>query len=271
MEWIRNRTVLITGASSGIGRALAEKLIRDYGCYVIGIGQSEEKLHYFKGSLTYLTDFFDYRVFDASQRENWDVLAMEFKEEGQKIDLLINNVGTLPMLQRVGNYKEEVIRETFDVNYYSYRYAVDALIPIIRQSNMPGLVNIVSADALVPLVGTSAHSESQAALLSYSKSLVAELGREIYVGYMLPGFVETDYFRNQYKTIDKRLFRKIKLSPEKAAEKIVKKILKQKVRGVIGSDAKRMDRFSRLFPALSVKWYEIKVKHSKMKLFENVK
>ena len=84
-------------------------------------------------------------------------------------------------------------------------------------------------------------------------------------------FVDTDYFRNQYKTIDKKLQKKIKLTPEKAAEKITKKILKQKVRGVIGWDAKRMDRFSRLFPNWSVKWYEIRVKHSKMKLFENVK
>ena len=271
MEWIRNKTVLITGASSGIGRALTEKLVRYYGCQVIGIGQSEEKLHYVKSNLTYMADFFEYRAFDVSEEENWDVLAMELKEEGKKIDLLINNVGTLPMLQRVGNYKEEVIKETFDVNYYSYRYAVNALLPIIRESNMPGIVNIVSADALVPLIGTSAHSESQAALLSYSKSLVAELGREMYVGYMIPGFVQTEYFRNQYKTIDKKLFRKIKMTPEKAAEKITKKILKQKVRGVIGWDAKKMDKFSRLFPNLSVKWYEIKVKHSKMKLFENVK
>ena len=84
-------------------------------------------------------------------------------------------------------------------------------------------------------------------------------------------FVDTDYFRNQYKTIDKKFQKRIKLSPEKAAEKIVKRILKQKVRGVIGRDAKRMDRLSRLFPALSVKWYEIKVKHSKAKLFENLK
>ena len=58
---------------------------------------------------------------------------------------------------------------------------------------------------------------------------------------------------------------------KKAAEKITRKILKQKVRGLIGRDAKFMDKFSRLFPALSVKWYEIKVKHSKAKLFENVK
>ena len=271
MEWIRNKTVLITGASSGIGRALTEKLIRYYGCYVIGVGQSEEKLHYVKSELTYMTDFFDYKVFDASVKENWDVLAMELKEKGTKIDLLINNVGTLPMLQRINNYRDEVIRDTFDVNYYSYRYAVNALLPILHESNMPGIVNIVSADALVPLVGSSAHSESQAALLSYSKSLVAELGREMYVGYMIPGFVDTDYFRNQYKTIDKKLQKKIKLTPEKAAEKISKKILKQKVRGVIGWDAKKMDKFSRLFPALSIKWYEIKVKHSKMKLFENVK
>ncbi len=271
MEWIRNKTVLITGASSGIGRALTEKLVRYYGCRVIGIGQSEEKLHYVKTNLTYMTDFFEYRAFDVSQEENWDVLAMELKEEGRKIDILINNVGTLPMLQRITNYKEDVIRETFDVNYYSYRYAVNALLPILRESSMPGIVNIISADALVPLLGTSAHSESQAALLSYSKSLVAELGREMYVGYMIPGFVDTEYFRNQHKTIDKKLQNKIKLSPEKAAEKITKKILKQKVRGLIGRDAKIMDKFARLFPALSVKWYEIRIKHSKTKLFENVK
>ena len=56
-----------------------------------------------------MTDFFEYRAFDVSQEENWDLLAMELKEEGRKIDILINNVGTLPMLQRITNYKEDVI------------------------------------------------------------------------------------------------------------------------------------------------------------------
>ena len=44
MDWIYGKTILITGASSGLGRAMTLQLIREHGCMVLGIGQSEEKM-----------------------------------------------------------------------------------------------------------------------------------------------------------------------------------------------------------------------------------
>ena len=78
MDWIYGKTVLITGASSGLGRALSVHLIKEQNCKVIGIGQSEKKMESLKEELTYLRDEFEYRIFDVSMEENWKCLPMSY-------------------------------------------------------------------------------------------------------------------------------------------------------------------------------------------------
>ena len=271
MDWIYGKTVLITGASSGLGRALAVHLIREQNCKVIGIGQSEEKMKSLKEELTYLRDEFDYRIFDISIEENWKLFAHELLAENVKVDLLINNAGMLLPFDKSVNYTEEQVHRCMDVNFHGCRYAINAMLPILRKSTMAGIVNISSSDALAAIIGTSIYSASKAALKSYTEVLIAELGREMYIGYVCPGFIQTDIFRNQYVTSDSRIIRLFSSKADKMAKKIVGKMVKQKSRMIVGKDAKFMNFTSKFFPVAGLKFYEQVIKHSKIEMFENIR
>ncbi|MCI9126793.1 MAG: SDR family oxidoreductase [Eubacterium sp.] len=271
MDWIYGKTILITGASSGLGRAMTVQLIREQNCKVIGVGQSEEKMMSLKEELTYLRDDFDYRIFDVSVQENWTWFAEELMAENIQIDLLINNAGILLPFDKSVNYTEKQVQSCMDINFHGCRYAINAMLPILRQSTMAGIVNISSSDALAGIIGTSIYSASKAALKAYTEVLIAELGREMYIGYVCPGFIRTDIFRNQYVISESRLIKMASSKVDKAAKKIVKKIVKQKSRMIVGKDAKFMNFTSKFFPVLGLKFYEQLIKHSKIEMFENIK
>lgn len=271
MDWIYGKNVLITGASSGLGRELSIYLIREQNCKVIGIGQSEEKMKSLKEELTYLRDEFEYRIFDISIQENWEVFAEELMAEERNVDLLINNAGMLLPFDKSVNYTEEQVHRCMNVNFHGCRYAINAMLPILRKSTMAGIVNISSSDALAAIIGTSIYSASKAALKAYTEVLIAELGREMYIGYVCPGFIRTDIFRNQYIQSESSLIKMASTKVDKVVKKIVKKIVKQKSRMIVGKDAKFMNFTSKFLPVVGLKLYEQVIKHSKIEMFENVR
>lgn len=271
MDWIYGKTVLITGASSGIGRSLTVELIREHNCKVIGVGQSEPKMKSIIDELSYQRDAFIYKTFDVSDLAKWENFAWELQEENINVDILINNAGMMPPFDKAMNYSEEQIQRCFDVNFHGYRYAIKTMLPILRRSTMPAIINISSADALAAIVGTSVYAASKAAVKSYTEALIGELGREMYVGYVCPGFVRTDIFRNQYFVSNTRLIRMVSTDADKMAHKIIKRMIKQKARSIIGKDAKFMNFTSKFFPVLGLKFYEILIKHYNIKMFENLR
>ena len=271
MDWIYGKTVLITGASSGIGRSLTVQLIREHNCKVIGIGQSEAKMKSIMDELSYQRDAFIYKIFDVSDQASWKNFAWELQETNIKVDILLNNAGMMPPFDKALNYSEEMIERCFDVNFHACRYAIKAMLPILRHSTMPAIINISSADALAAIVGTSVYAASKAAIKAYTEALIGELGREMYIGYICPGFVRTDIFRNQYFVSNTRLIKMMSTDVDKMAHKMIKRMIKQKARSIIGKDAKFMNFTSKFFPVLGLKFYEIIIKHYNVKMFENLR
>ncbi len=270
MDWIYSKTVVITGASSGIGRELALKLIRDHECFVIGIGQTEHKMEDLKNELGYQSGSFRYEIFDVSSKEAWEKFARQIDNEEIDIDILVNNAGMMPPFDRAVSYTEEQFLRCMDVNFNGCRYAVNNMLPILRRSTTPAIINVSASCALSPVIGTSAYSAAKAALKAYTECLIGELGREMYVSYVCPGLTATDIFRNQYAKPDGRLLRPFSKKPENIATKMIKKIIKQKSRIIIGKDAKFMNFMSKFFPITEIKLNEQIIKHSKVKMFENL-
>lgn len=261
------KTVVLTGASSGLGKELAKVLITAYGCTIYGIGRSAEKL---AAAESELGERFHGYAFDVSMLESWEKLSAELEKGGIRPDVLINCAGILPKFQRFEKAGFLRAEEAIRTNYLSQVYAVSVLLPLLKQNEAPAIVNISSSSALCPFAGVGAYSASKAASERFSECLAAE-ERDVYVATVLPGFVKTDIMRGQAGAKgDFDLIAHVSADCGKTVRKIVKRLRRRKKRIVVGADAHFMSVFFRLFPNFAPRLIGWVLKTSKLKLFEEV-
>ncbi len=196
--WLKGKTVVVTGASGGMGAGIAATLIKKHGCTVIGVARSESKMLKFVDELgpDYASQF-SYKLFDVSVKENWENFVAELQENGVKVDVLINNAGILPKFKRFDRYSYDEIEKAMNINFYSCIYSTKTLLPMLLESSSPAIINIDSSAALMTLAGTSMYSASKAALKGFTEALRVEFSGKMYVSLVCPGFTKTDIFRNQ--------------------------------------------------------------------------
>lgn len=247
--WYDYKTVIITGASSGMGKGLAEKLIRNHNCKVIGIARTESKLQAFKEELGSKSHYFTYYPFDVSVKENWESFAAQLEKDGIQPDILINNAGILPKFNRFSKITVDDVNHTMQINFYSAIYSINALLPTILKSQTPGIVNIASSAALCSLAGTTIYSASKGALKSFTDALREEHRKDCYVGLVCPGFTKTDIFRNQGQSSDKTMkaLNMVSTDCDKMVNLIEKGIWKKRADMVFGMDAHAMSIGNKMF------------------------
>ena len=269
---LNNKTVIITGASSGIGRGIAIKLIKEYNCTVLGIARSKEKMERLSAELGTKTEKFSYCLFDVSSKENWKNYRLYLEEKGIKPDILINNAGILPEFKKAENIFVEEIEDTMNINFYGAVYSVKELLPLILKSSTPAVVNIDSSAALMPLAGTAAYSASKAALKAFTEAIREELRGRCYVGLICPGFTKTDIFRSQNLTEkrEEKIIRIISTSCDYAVNRIVKSIARKRELTVIGIDAQFMKLMGKIMPVKGGKMISAILKKSGFKLFNGL-
>ena len=269
-KWINGRNFVVSGASSGIGRLLTEKLI-DCGCTVTGIGRSEKKFDDFKLSLGEKSANLNVEIFDVTEELEWEALAKRLEEKYGKIDGVINCAGIFPPFKKTVACTFEETESVIKTNFLSAVYAVNNLFPLIERSDSPAIVNVSSASALATIVGTAGYSASKSALKSYTEVLAEELRGKVYVGLVMPGFARTDIFRMQNTKFDEnKLLYLASMSAEKMSAKIFRGILKKKRKMIIGKDAKVMNFFFRLMPKTTSRIVSKILKKSKMHLFDDI-
>lgn len=241
--WFDYKTVILSGASSGIGKGLVIRLIKDHGCNVIGIARNEQRLLELKEELGASGYKFSYYTFDVSIKEKWVEFAKSLEEQGIKPDILINNAGILPKFDRFENYTLEEIDKAMQINFYSSVYSMNELMPIIMRSDSAGIINVASSAALCSLAGTSVYSASKAALKSFTDAVREEHRDKCYFGLVCPGFTKTDIFRNQSKSTDKaqKAMDMVSTDCDKMVDWIINGMWKKKEDMVFGIDAYLMD------------------------------
>ena len=247
---LNGMTVLITGASSGIGKEIARILLFRYGCLVIGTGRSEEKLRAFAAEAegTAAGRFF-WRTFDVGDKAGWEETAAYLKEREMPPDLVVNCAGVLPPFAAYGGDGEGVGR-ALRTNFLSAVWSAEALSPLLAGNPRARIVNIGSSSSLCPFAGVAAYCASKAALQRFSECVSLENG--ILVSVFMPGFTDTDVFRSQnFDEGTKGFFRRFGMSPQRMAEKIVRAIARGRRRKIFGADARLMDWGYRLFPRLA--------------------
>ena len=271
-NWLDNKTVIVTGASSGMGKGITEKLIKEHGCTVLGVARSQQKMEALVAELGEYADKFSYQLFDVSDRANWDNYLNYLNENNIKPDILINNAGILPKFDKFQHYSIEDIEKAMNINFYSAVYSMHALLPLLLKSPSPAIINIDSSAALMSLAGTSVYSASKAALKSLTESMREELRGKCYVGIVCPGFTKTDIFRNQSSSDEKaqKMLNMVSTSCDTMVKWIMNGINKQHELMVFGMDAAFMNYFGRLLPVQGGRLFSAVMKMSKLPLFDGI-
>lgn len=272
MNWLKGTTVIITGASGGIGKETAVRLIEKYNCKVIGIARNEEKMKKVYEALGERKANFSYLLFDVSKEENWKEFYSYLKENRINPDVLINNAGILPKFDKFGNYSLDYIRFTMDLNFYAAVYSMHYIMPLILGSEKAAVINVASSAALCSLAGTSVYTASKAALKGLTESAREEYRDECYIGLVCPGFTKTDILSNQGEQAGKAGITPdiVASSCESMARKIVHGISLKKELMVYGIDARLMFDGNKLAPVKTGEVSSRVMKISRLPLFDGV-
>jgi uncharacterized protein len=207
---------LVTGASSGIGRATAERLARDPGTELVLVARREELLRDLAASLPCPASHVavDLTAEDAPERVRAHVEATH-----GRLDLLVNNAGAAWR----GSFEEAGyanVRRHMELNFDAVVRLTEALLPLLRSSAPSAVVNVASTAGRVARAGTGAYSASKFALVGWTDALhLEEATNGVHVGMVLPGFVPTEGFPAT-ELREKALTRLLLSSPEKVAEAI---------------------------------------------------
>lgn len=255
MKWVYNKNVIITGVSSGIGKSLATLLIKKYNCKVLGVARSVGKLETLK---TELGDSFNFYPMDVTSKDEWLKFASGAASEFEP-DILINNAGIIHPFKNVIDLTEEEIDRTIKTNYISIVLATRAMIPVLQRSRTPGLLNISSASALLPVAGESIYSSTKAAAYAFSEAVRQEYRRQgWYVGYVLPGPVKTDLYASKDKggenseKVKDKIITQVGMTSERAAKIIARRMNFKSKRILVGGIAWLMGFCHSLFPSSTI-------------------
>lgn len=185
-----SRTItLVTGASRGIGKAIAQQLAKE-GHFVIGTATTENGA---KNINDYLHEFGGIgRVLDVKNSENIDNLFEEIESVYGAVQVLVNNAGVTQdgLLMRMENSAWD---EVIDVNLTSiYRMSKRAMRGMMKARN-GRIINISSVVAQMGNAGQTNYATTKAGMEGFTRSLAREIGsRQVTVNCVAPGLIETD-------------------------------------------------------------------------------
>ena len=260
-----DKNVIVTGASGGLGRELTLCLIKKYRCCVLGVGRNEQRLRETAELLGDAADSFRFRVADVTKREDWRSLAAD----GFDTDVLINNAGILPRFSQFGDYTDEEIEKGMDTNLQSVLYGCRAFLPLFKNKQGTAIINIASADALCPLVGTSVYSAGKAAVKALSEAMREEYRGKVYIPTVCPGFIRTDIMKGQSRAVSP-LVHLASMPADKAARVILRCANVRRSQIVLGPDAHFMSAAYRIAPVWSLRLFRVFMKASGLALFADI-
>ena len=172
------KTLLITGATSGIGKALALHAA-EKGYQVIACGRNQGVLDELASKPNIKPLKFDVTSLEDAKQALHNV----------KCDVAILNAGTCEYVD-IDEFESDMFRRVFETNFFGVVHCVEALIPSLKRGNK--LVIVDSMARLLPFTRSQAYGASKAALHYFTKSLEVDLhDRGIKVQAVSPGFVET--------------------------------------------------------------------------------
>jgi uncharacterized oxidoreductase len=184
----RSRTILITGGTSGIGLALAERFL-DAGSEVIICGRRRERLQQAKERLPRL----HIRVCDMTRSADRVELFEWVTGEFPRLDVLVNNAGIQRRVDLTGGEEWQETQSEIAINLEAPIHLTMLFIPHLLRQESPAIINVTSGLAFAPLANVPIYCATKAALRSFTLSLRHQLSAtSVEVIEIIPPAVDTD-------------------------------------------------------------------------------
>ncbi|GAA3685831.1 MULTISPECIES: SDR family oxidoreductase [Yimella] len=194
MNRLEGKTAIVTGASRGIGLAIAERLV-DEGANVIITARGEDALKEAVAGLGERASYVAGKADDPAHRE--EVVRTAIDKHGS-IDVLINNTGINPVFGKLLDVEPEVSRKILEVNVLSALEWVKLVHKAWMQEHGGSIVNVASVAGLRPAPGIAMYGVSKAAVIHLTEELAIELGPDIRVNAVAPAVVKTKFAEALY-------------------------------------------------------------------------
>ena len=274
MAYTTGKAAVITGAGSGIGRALARQLNSE-GCELFISDINPDTLADTVASLPRQDVAVQQKILDVADKGAVHDWADEIAAARGHVDIVVNNAG-VALMRMVEDCDYDNLEWLMGINFWGVVYGTQAFLPLLRKSQQGHLVNISSIFGMIAVPTQSAYNAAKFAVRGYTEALRQEMaGTNVHVCCVHPGGIRTNIARaarggaprvtpeergqqpvNRVEqqpgvTAEERgeSFEKVaRTTPESAAAQIIGAIKKRKKRLLIGWDAKLIEILQRLFP-----------------------
>ena len=264
MKSFSNRVAAITGAASGIGRALAENLA-DAGCHLALSDIDKAGLKETAASARAKGVKVTTAKVDVADREAVYAWAEQVVEEHGRVNLVFNNAGVA-----LGSTIEGVDYKDFEwlmnINFWGVVYGSKAFLPHLKQADAGHIVNISSVFGIISVPTQGVYNAAKFAVRGFSDTLRQELDIErstVRVSCAYPGGIKTNiahsarmadnimgtYAKSQQESADS-FVSLARTTADKAAKVILAGVRRDARRILVGPDARIIDTVQRIFPAL---------------------
>jgi len=223
MQNIKGKIIAITGASSGMGKAIAIELAKNGAKVVLGARRTEQLLQIVdeiksKGGEATFTQI------DVKNKADLVRLVNEAVEQYGKLDVIVNNAG-VSQLSRIDELDIEGWEEMIDVNLKGVLYGMAAAIPVFKQQQSGHIVNIISTSGIkiVPMQGVYAGTKN--AIRTIAEAFRQESDGSIRITGISPGLVKTDFANNikneEMKTVVQQGMEQMAIDPIAIANAVI--------------------------------------------------
>ena len=247
----KGKTVVLTGAGSGMGRHLAIHLAT-FGANLALSDINEEGL---AETLAMMPNTNAIKVstdcLDVSDREAVSAYAIKTMETFERIDILINNAGIAGSDKMMDDYEYQDYDRVINVNLWGTIHPTHSFLPHLKENPGSQIVNLSSIFGMIAPPGVGAYVVSKFAVRGFTEALRSELSEQnISVTSIHPGMIATNIVAAADFPADIiEKYAALGMPPDKAALKILRGVSKRKARVLFGGDALLVDVIQRLFPS----------------------
>lgn len=190
---LKNRIALVTGASRGIGRAIAEALA-GYGAEAILVSRNQEDLETVAAGIREKGGRATALACNMGDLDAIGALYEKITQTWGRLDILVNNAATNPFFGELAAIGERAWQKTVDVNFKGPFFMIQKAIPLMKAAGKASVVNVSSVNGIRPAAFQGVYSITKGALITMTQAFAKELAcHNIRVNALLPGFTDTQF------------------------------------------------------------------------------